>query len=145
MSAINRAVSEWFIEAYSLQLLILFMALAAVVRHLVRNGQTLSERRFVGLSVVAGLLALLVVGAAFRTPTLARLLGLPAGGIVEKALSWIKAAFFETWSPNPAGAAVPSHPVTPPTLLSRAVLTALALATVILGFYQQPLTSWLMP
>lgn len=31
-----------------------------------------------------------------------------------------------------------------PTAIGSAVLTALALATVILGFYQEPLTRWLM-
>jgi NADH-quinone oxidoreductase subunit N len=101
-----------------------------------------------GIPPLAGFMGKLLIFVAAFQAHLYWLLAVAIAGVVLSIyyyFGWIKAAFFETWSPNPPGAAVPSHPVTPPTLLSRAVLTALALATVILGFYQQPLTSWLMP
>lgn len=101
-----------------------------------------------GIPPLAGFMGKLLIFVAAFQAHLYWLLAVAIAGVVLSIyyyFGWIKAAWFETWSPNPAGAQVPSHPVTTPTLLSRAVLTALALATVILGFYQQPLTSWLMP
>jgi len=99
MQTVNRAFSAWLAQAATLQLLLVVIALVFLVRHLVRGAETLDEKRFVRLSVLAGLLALLAVGTAFRTPPVARLLSLPAGGIEEKALSWIKCAlaFAAAW------------------------------------------------
>jgi hypothetical protein len=91
MQPFNRAVSDWFVEAYSLQLVFLVIALALVVRHLVRGAQGLSDVRFVRLAVLAGFLALLVIGVANRTMPVAWLFGLPPGGIGNKALNWSKA------------------------------------------------------
>jgi NADH-quinone oxidoreductase subunit N len=55
---------------------------------------------------------------------------------------WIKAAFFETWTP-PADTA-PLRPArTPVGVLAGVTLGALALGTVALGFYQGPLGKWL--
>ncbi|MGH7957832.1 MAG: NADH-quinone oxidoreductase subunit N [Opitutaceae bacterium] len=55
---------------------------------------------------------------------------------------WIKAAFFETWTP-PSDAA-PLRPArTPVGILAGATLGALALGSVALGFYQGPLGQWL--
>lgn len=101
-----------------------------------------------GIPPLAGFMGKLLIFVAAFQAHLYWLLAVAIAGVVLSIyyyFGWIKAAWFETWSPNPPGTTVPSHPVTPTTLLSRAVLTALALATVILGFYQQPLTSWLMP
>ena len=78
-------------QIYSLQLLILVVLIGGIVRYLTRERDKVPERRFIGLSVLAGLLGILAVGAAFRTPTVAEHLGLRAGSIVEQQLSWIKA------------------------------------------------------
>lgn len=100
-----------------------------------------------GIPPLAGFMGkLLIFVAAFH----AHLYGLLAVAIVGVILSiyyyfgWIKAAFFEAWSPNPPAAPAPSAVAVPP-LLGRLVLTGLALATVLLGFYQTPLARWLVP
>jgi hypothetical protein len=92
MHALNRAISAWFTEAWSFQLLLLVIALGLLVRHLVRGARTLSDQRFVRLSLLGGVLALLVIGAAERTMPVAWLLGLPPGWVGNKALGWSKAA-----------------------------------------------------
>src|SRR3954470_14969277 len=89
--AFHRLLNQWFPQVYSTQLLVILLALGAVGYYLWRNSETLPPRRFVALSIVAGLLGILVIGAGFRTPTIASILGLPAGSMVEKSLSWIKA------------------------------------------------------
>lgn len=101
-----------------------------------------------GIPPLAGFMGkLLIFVAAFQ----ANLYWLLAVAIIGVVLSiyyyfgWIKAAFFETWSPNPATEDTSKPAVTTPTWIGHAVLTALALATVLLGFYQEPLTRWLMP
>jgi hypothetical protein len=91
MGTLNRYTSQWFAHVYSLQLLIVVLGLVGVLRYLAKNRETLSERRFVALSVVSGLLGVLLVGAAFRTPIVAWLLDLPAGAMVYRSLNWIKA------------------------------------------------------
>ena len=100
-----------------------------------------------GIPPLAGFMGkLLIFVAAFQ----AQMYGLLLVAIIGVVLSiyyyfgWIKAAFFESWSPNPA--AVPARPVPPATpLAGRVVLGALALATVMLGFFQAPLLHWLVP
>lgn len=101
-----------------------------------------------GIPPLAGFMGkLLIFVAAFQ----AHLYGLLAVAIVGVVLSiyyyfgWIKAAFFETWSPTGAPATEASRPVAAPSWTGSAVLTVLALATVLLGFYQEPLTRWLLP
>jgi NADH-quinone oxidoreductase subunit N len=54
---------------------------------------------------------------------------------------WIKAAYFESWKPVAADGAVPAR--TPVGLLLAVVLGALALCSVVLGFYPGPLGQWL--
>ncbi len=100
-----------------------------------------------GIPPLAGFMGkLLIFVAAFQ----AHLYGLLAVAIIGVVLSiyyyfgWIKAAYFEAWSPNPA-AESPRPAITVPTWIGGAVLTALALGSVLLGFYQEPLTRWLMP
>jgi NADH-quinone oxidoreductase subunit N len=159
------ASAVWF---YLFTYLLASMAVFGVMAHLAGADDTAQEldqyeklakdRPFLGtvLAVGIGSLAgipplagfmgkLLIFVAAFQ----AHLYWLLAVAIVGVVLSiyyyfgWIKAAFFETWSPNPEAAARPVPAA--PSWISSAVLTALALATVILGFYQEPLTRWLMP
>ena len=55
---------------------------------------------------------------------------------------WIKAAFFETWTP-PVDASPVRPPRTPVGILAGVTLGALALGSVALGFYQGPLGDWL--
>jgi hypothetical protein len=91
MEKINRLVSDWFVQVYSLQFVFILLALVGIVRYLTSHRETLSERRFVSLSVVAGLLGAILIGAGFRTPIVAWLLDLPAGSMVYRSLNWIKA------------------------------------------------------
>ena len=99
-----------------------------------------------GIPPLAGFMGkLLLFIAAFQ----AHLYWLLAVAIIGVVLSifyyfgWIKAAYFE--SPSSV-----DEPKTGPVLLgnvsaaSMVTLTILALATVLLGFYQQPLASWLL-
>src|SRR5260370_33273701 len=76
---------------YSPQLLLVVVGLVGVSRHLVKHRRSMSERRFVALSAAAGLLAVLAVGAAFRTMVVAGLLGLPSGALDDHRLASIKA------------------------------------------------------
>ncbi|MBX3736672.1 MAG: NADH-quinone oxidoreductase subunit N [Candidatus Didemnitutus sp.] len=98
-----------------------------------------------GIPPLAGFMGkLLVFMAAFE----AKLYTLLAIAIVCVVVSiyyyfgWIKAAWFETWRPEgetpaPVSAAEPS-------LINTAILASLALVTVLLGFFQQPLSAWLL-
>ena len=59
---------------------------------------------------------------------------------------WIKAAWFESWSPPAAGAAATARPLSAgPKWVGVATLALLTFATLLLGFFQVPLTSWLLP
>lgn len=98
-----------------------------------------------GIPPLAGFMGkLLVFIAAFE----AHLYGLLAIAIVCVVVSiyyyfgWIKAAWFETWRPEGDAATTSTRGV--PTFLSSVVLAFLALATVALGLFQAPLTSWLV-
>ena len=79
----------------------------------------------------------------------AGLYGLIAVAVVGVVISiyyyfgWIKAAFFETWATSPDAPAKPAR--TPVDLVTGIALGALALSTVVLGFYQGPLGAWLTP
>ena len=57
---------------------------------------------------------------------------------------WIKAAFFETWTP-PADArgGLARPPSTPVGFIAGVALGALALASLVIGFYPGPLGNWL--
>ena len=55
---------------------------------------------------------------------------------------WIKAAFFETWTPSDdLASARPAR--TPVGLVAGLALGALALSSIVLGFYQGPFGQWL--
>ena len=98
-----------------------------------------------GIPPLAGFMGkLLVFVAAFE----AHLYGLLAIAIIGVVVSiyyyfgWIKAAFFEEWTPpaDLAGANTPTRPARTPVGPAAAIaLTVLALATVALGFWQGPL------
>jgi len=99
-----------------------------------------------GIPPLAGFIGkLLVFIAAFE----AHLYGLLAFAIAGVVLSiyyyfgWIKAAFFATWQLPAKAGGPPVAGRTVPTALGVVVLGGLALATVLIGFFQQPLTSWL--
>jgi NADH-quinone oxidoreductase subunit N len=99
-----------------------------------------------GIPPLAGFLGkLLVFIAAFE----ARLYGLLAFAIVGVVLSiyyyfgWIKAAFFATWQLPSAAENPPVAGRAAPTRFSAVVLGGLALATIVLGVFATPLTSWL--
>jgi NADH-quinone oxidoreductase subunit N len=77
--------------------------------------------------------------AGFRWP-----LAVAIGGVVVSIyyyFGWIKAAYFEAW--KPASPEAPAHVRTPVSLALGLALGALALFTVLLGFYQGSLGSWL--
>jgi NADH-quinone oxidoreductase subunit N len=81
--------------------------------------------------------------AAFK----AGLHGLLAVAVIGVVISiyyyfgWIKAACFETWANSPDAPTKPAR--TPVDLVTGVALGALALSTVVLGFYQGPLGAWL--
>jgi NADH-quinone oxidoreductase subunit N len=100
-----------------------------------------------GIPPLAGFMGKLLIFIAAFQAHLYWLLGVAILGVVLSIyyyFGWIKAAFFESWSPTPAGAT--QRPAFGSAgVVGSAVLTVLALASVILGFYQEPLTRWLMP
>jgi NADH-quinone oxidoreductase subunit N len=98
-----------------------------------------------GIPPLAGFMGkLLIFVAAFQ----AHLYGLLAVAIIGVVISiyyyfgWIKAAYFE--SPAVGEEGQPARPIAAISLIGATTLTVLALATVLLGFYQQPLTGWLL-
>lgn len=99
-----------------------------------------------GIPPLAGFMGkLFIFIAAFK----AGLYGLLAVAVLGVVISiyyyfgWIKAAFFETWATSPDAPAKPAR--TPVDLVTGIALGALALSTVVLGFYQGPLGAWLAP
>ena len=100
-----------------------------------------------GIPPLAGFMGKLLL---FIAAVQAGLYGLLAVAVVSVVVSiyyyfgWIKAAWFESWrgpaEPAEPAAAVPRQS---PTLVGATVLASLAIATVLLGFFQEPLTRWL--
>jgi NADH-quinone oxidoreductase subunit N len=100
-----------------------------------------------GIPPLAGFMGKLLIFVAAYQAQLYSLLAVAIIGVVLSIyyyFGWIKAAFFESWLPNPAAAPARSVPPATP-LVGRIVLVALALATVMLGLYQVPLSGWLLP
>jgi NADH-quinone oxidoreductase subunit N len=97
-----------------------------------------------GIPPLAGFMGkLLIFMAAFQ----AKLYGLLVVAIIGVIISifyyfgWLRAAFFE----SPSIGEAPARPaLTAPTWVGIATLALLGIATVVLGFYQQPLSSWLL-
>jgi len=101
-----------------------------------------------GIPPLAGFMGKLFVFIAAFQSGARGLLAIAAVGVVISIyyyFGWIKAAFFETWTPPPDEAnPAPARPVrTPVGLLTGLALGALALGTVILGFFPGPLGQWL--
>lgn len=98
-----------------------------------------------GIPPLAGFMGKLFVFVAAYQSGARWLLAIAAAGVVISIyyyFGWIKAAFFETWTP-PADSA-PNRPArTPVGLLAGVALGTLALASVVLGFYQGPFGQWL--
>lgn len=102
-----------------------------------------------GIPPLAGFMGkLLLFVAAFH----AQLYGLLAVAIVGVVISifyyfgWIKAAWFESWTPPAAGTDSPARPLPAgPKWVGVAALALLTFATVLLGFFQAPLSGWLLP
>ncbi len=99
-----------------------------------------------GIPPLAGFMGKLLVFIAAYQAGARWLLVIAIVGVVVSIyyyFGWIKAAFFETWTP-PADAQQPARPLeSRVSLLSRVTLALLALASIALGFYQGPLGSWL--
>jgi NADH-quinone oxidoreductase subunit N len=85
---------------------------------------------------------LFILVSAFQAGARA-LLAVAALGVVISIyyyFGWIKAAFFETWTPPSGEGAGPARPErSPVTPVAAFVLGALALASIAIGFYPGPL------
>lgn len=99
-----------------------------------------------GIPPLAGFMGKLFVFIAAFEAGARWLLFVAIAGVVISIyyyFGWIKAAFFETWTP-PAEEGAPVRPAaTPVGAWARITLALLAMATVVLGFYQGPLGQWL--
>ncbi len=100
-----------------------------------------------GIPPLAGFMGKLLLFIAAFQAHLYWLLAVAIGGVIVSIyyyFGWIRAAFFETWRPAPPGENPADRPAAlAPSWISAAILTMLALATVLLGFYPGPLTAWL--
>lgn len=98
-----------------------------------------------GIPPLAGFLGKLFVFIAAYQAGARWLLAIAIAGVIVSIyyyFGWIKAAFFETWTP-PADAA-PARPArTPVGVLAGFALGTLALASIFFGFYQGPFGQWL--
>jgi NADH-quinone oxidoreductase subunit N len=98
-----------------------------------------------GIPPLAGFMGkFLIFVAAFKAGNYG-LLGIAIVGVVISIyfyFGWIRAAFFQTWVLPPAEADARSAR-TRVTPLAGIILGVLAMATVVLGFYQGPLGQWL--
>jgi NADH-quinone oxidoreductase subunit N len=97
-----------------------------------------------GIPPLAGFMGKLFVFIAAYESGARWLLAIAAAGVVVSIyyyFGWIKAAFFETWTP-PADTA-PLRPArTPVGIAAGLALGVLALASIVLGFYQGPFGQW---
>jgi len=101
-----------------------------------------------GIPPLAGFIGKLMIFLAAFHAGLYLLLGVAIMGVVVSIyyyFGWIKAAVFSSWRlPAPAGevqAALPRIPVGWP---AKVMLSSLAVASILLGFYQGPLVEWLI-
>jgi NADH-quinone oxidoreductase subunit N len=100
-----------------------------------------------GIPPLAGFMGKLFVFIAAFQAGARWLLVIAAAGVVVSIyyyFGWIKAAFFETWTPPVESAAAPIRPPrTAVGFVAGATLAALALASIALGLYQGPFGQWL--
>ena len=98
-----------------------------------------------GIPPLAGFMGKFLVFVAAYQSGARWLLAIAAAGVVVSIFyyfGWIKAAFFETWTPPADGA--PTRPArTPVTWVTGCALGFLALASVFFGFYQGPFGQFL--
>jgi NADH-quinone oxidoreductase subunit N len=97
-----------------------------------------------GIPPLVGFMGKLFIFIAAFQAGLYGLLAVAVLGVVISIyyyFGWIKSAFFETWANSPDAPARPAR--TPVDLVTGIALGALALSTVVLGFYQGPLGAWL--
>jgi NADH-quinone oxidoreductase subunit N len=100
-----------------------------------------------GIPPLAGFVGKLFVFVAAYKAGLFTLLGISIAGVVVSIyyyFGWIKAAFFPVWQSPQIEGGVELRPARTPVRASvGAVLGGLALASIVLGFYQAPITDWL--
>jgi NADH-quinone oxidoreductase subunit N len=100
-----------------------------------------------GIPPLAGFLGKLLIFVAAFKAGLYPLLAIAIAGVVISIyyyFGWIKAAFFATWRPSSAEDVPEARRTsTPVSVTFRVVLTALALSSVLLGFFQDGLTNWI--
>ena len=97
-----------------------------------------------GIPPLAGFMGKFFVFIAAYEAGARWLLAIAATGVVISIyyyFGWIKAAFFDAWSPS--GETAPNPARTAPSRTAKFALAALALASIGLGFYQGPLGQWL--
>ena len=100
----------------------------------------------VGIALVVVFGTLAIIGAETNRRWL---LAIAAVGVVISIyyyFGWIKAAFFETWTPpvdDKANLANQRPARTPVSFVAGLALGSLAIASVVLGFYQGLLGQWL--
>ncbi|HEY0944848.1 MAG TPA: NADH-quinone oxidoreductase subunit N [Opitutaceae bacterium] len=101
-----------------------------------------------GIPPLAGFMGKLFIFIAAFKAGLFWLLALAIVGVVVSIyyyFGWIKAAFFATWrAPLLEGETDTTPPRTEVSLVAGAALATLALASIVLGFYQGPLGEWLV-
>jgi NADH-quinone oxidoreductase subunit N len=99
-----------------------------------------------GIPPLVGFMGKLFIFIAAFKAGLYGLLGIAIVGVVVSIyyyFGWIKAVFFDTWVPS-SGSVNPIPARTPVGVSARVALGALALASVVFGFYQGPLGTWLL-
>jgi NADH-quinone oxidoreductase subunit N len=100
-----------------------------------------------GIPPLAGFMGKLFVFLAAFQSGARWLLAIAAVGVaisIYYYFGWIRAAFFETWTPPGDPLAAPARPQrTPVGFVTGVALGALALGSIALGFYQGPLGQWL--
>jgi NADH-quinone oxidoreductase subunit N len=101
-----------------------------------------------GIPPLAGFMGKLFIFIAAFKAGLYSLLAVAIVGVVISIyyyFGWIKAAYFETWTAPLADGEADSRPArTPVSLMAGVTLASLAVATIILGFYQGSLGQWLL-
>lgn len=100
-----------------------------------------------GIPPLAGFIGKLFVFVAAYKAGQHTLLGIAILGVVVSIyyyFGWIKAAFFPVWQvPLAEGEIDPRPTQTPISRAMGATMAGLALASVVFGFYQEPITGWI--
>ncbi|MDF3057699.1 MAG: proton-translocating NADH-quinone oxidoreductase, chain [Rariglobus sp.] len=101
-----------------------------------------------GIPPLAGFMGKLFIFIAAFKAGLFTLLAVAIVGVVVSIyfyFGWIKAAYFETWTAPVLEGETDTRPArTPVSLMAGVTLASLALATIVLGFYQGALGEWLL-